>query len=277
MPGVPSFLPLPKPARHATNEYQQPLAFSSVGHIYIMVPFPVALGGSRFLLVFVDYFTKCIEAEPLSMVTTKKRIKFMWKNILTRFSTSRVQISDNDTQFEGSPFKERCEENQIHHQFTSAAHPHAKGQAEVSKKIIVNSLNKCMMKSKVAWVEELSIILWSYRTTSSSSTRETPFSLTYGTKAVLPLEILRRSLWVTGLDANTNEAEQHQDLDVLDEKREAAQLRQAAYKARTENYYNMCVRVKNFKVGEWVLRKNKSSHAQPQGKIRVVWKDRTKF
>lgn len=53
----------------------------------IVVPFPTAPGGCKFLLVVVDYFTKWIEPEPLTTVTVRQMIKFMWKNILTCFGT----------------------------------------------------------------------------------------------------------------------------------------------------------------------------------------------
>ena len=54
-------------------------------------------GGSKFLLFIVDYFTKWIKAEPFPTVIGRKKIKFMWKNILTLFGTPRVLISDNGT------------------------------------------------------------------------------------------------------------------------------------------------------------------------------------
>lgn len=38
-----------------------------------------------------------------------------------------------------------------------------------------------------------------------------------------------------------------------------------------KNFYNKRVRVKNFKIGEWVLRKNKASHLEPLGKLSVTW------
>lgn len=85
----------------------------------------------------------------------------------------------------------------------------------------------------------------------------------YVTEAILPLEITSRSLRVIEFDVNTNEVELYQDLDILNENWEVPQLCQAAYKAHTENFYNMRVRVRNFKVEEWVLRKNDSSHGQP--------------
>lgn len=37
-----------------------------------------------------------------------------------------------------------------------------------------------------------------------------------------------------------------------------------------KNFYNKRVRIKNFKVGEWVLRKNEASHSEPLGKISVT-------
>ena len=67
---------------------------------------------------------------------------------------------------------------------------------------------------------------------------EISFNLTYGTEAVLSLEIVVDSLWIESFEETANEEGWHQDLDILDEKCEAAQLRQALYKSRTENYYN---------------------------------------
>lgn len=145
----------------------------------------------------------------------------------------KVLIVDNGTQFEGNPFKEWSEEKKIHRWCTSVAYHEANGQTEVSNKIILNGLKKHFMNSKAAWVEKLPTTLWLYRTTSRSSTRETPFSLTYDIEAILPLEIISIYFQVTEFDANTNEVEQHQDLDVPDEKPEATDLYQEAYKART--------------------------------------------
>lgn len=38
-------------------------------------------------------------------------------------------------------------------------------------------------------VPELAHVLWGYRTTPRTATGESPFSLTYGTEAVLPVKI----------------------------------------------------------------------------------------
>ena len=43
--------------------------------------------------------------------------------------------------------------------------------------------------AKGAWPEELPNVLWAYKTTARTLTRETPFKLTYGTEAVIPIEV----------------------------------------------------------------------------------------
>lgn len=59
----------------------------------------------------------------ISQVMDMQMIQFMWKNILTWFDAPKVLIRENETQFEGSPFKEWCEEKRIHHCFISVTHP----------------------------------------------------------------------------------------------------------------------------------------------------------
>lgn len=55
---------------------------------------------------------------------------------------------------------------------------------EAINKIIKHTLNAKLEESKGNWFEELPRILWSYNKTPRSTTRETPFSLTYGCEAM---------------------------------------------------------------------------------------------
>jgi hypothetical protein len=50
-------------------------------------------------------------------------------------------------------------------------------------------LKKKLEKKKGAWVEYVPEWLWSYRTTKRTPTGEKPFSLTFGTEAVIPAEV----------------------------------------------------------------------------------------
>ena len=56
---------------------------------------------------------------------------------------------------------------------------------------------------KGRWADELPEVLWAY-TTTARTTGETPFSLTYGYKAMVPVEIRARSLRKENYDLEQN-------------------------------------------------------------------------
>ncbi|KAL0454554.1 UNVERIFIED_CONTAM: hypothetical protein Slati_0794600 [Sesamum latifolium] len=140
--------------------------------IDIVGPFPLAAGQRKFLLVAVDYFTKWVEAEPLARITEGEVMKFIWKNIICRFGIPRKIISDNGRQFQGQKIQEWCQEQR----FTTVAHPQANGQVEVTNRILVQGIKRRLERVGGNWAEELTSVLWAYRTTPRGSTGETPFT-----------------------------------------------------------------------------------------------------
>ena len=77
----------------------------------------------------------------------------------------------------------------IHKSFSAVAHPQANGQVEAVNKIIKSTIKKQLEKTKGGWVDKLPLALWAYRTTHKTATRHTPFSLAYGSEAMIPVEI----------------------------------------------------------------------------------------
>ena len=71
------------------------------------------------------------------------------------------------------------------------------------------------MKGK--WVEKLSPVLWTYRTTPCRSTEETPFSMTYGSKVVIPLEIGFPTLRTSFFTSSSNDGLLEKGLDLIKE------------------------------------------------------------
>ncbi|GJZ18487.1 reverse transcriptase domain-containing protein [Tanacetum coccineum] len=63
--------------------------------IDIAGPFPKGPGKVKFLIVDMDYFTKWIEAKPVTTITSNQIKKFVWDNIVCRFGLPGEIISDN--------------------------------------------------------------------------------------------------------------------------------------------------------------------------------------
>ncbi|GKA89973.1 reverse transcriptase domain-containing protein [Tanacetum coccineum] len=72
---------------------------------------------------------------------------------------------------------------------TAVAHPQANGLVERANKSLMHGLKARLGRERVGWVDELPNILWAHRTMLKTSNGETPFSLTYGSEAVIPAEI----------------------------------------------------------------------------------------
>ena len=165
-----------------------PWSFAWCG-IDLLGPFPKAAGQFNYLVVAIDYSTKWIEAEPLAKITTKNVLCVFKRSIMARFRVPTLVISYNRTQFTDQRFQDYLRNIDIKQSFTSVEHPQANGLAEAANRIILRGIRRRLERAKTKWVEELHEFLWAYRTTPHFTTGESPFRLTYGTKAVIPIEL----------------------------------------------------------------------------------------
>ncbi|GKV42367.1 hypothetical protein SLEP1_g49778 [Rubroshorea leprosula] len=126
---------------------------------------------------------------------------------------------------------------------------------ESVNKVILEGIKQRLELHKAKWADELNNVFWAYRTMSRTATSETPYHLTFGTEAVILIEIRVPSFKVTHFDEGRNGQLLHENLDLLDEVREEARLRTLVYKQKIANFYNKRVRPQTFKIGDLVLRK----------------------
>nr|GEW77834.1 reverse transcriptase domain-containing protein [Tanacetum cinerariifolium] len=121
------------------------------------------------------------------------------------------------------------------------------------------------------WIEELAHILWAHRTIIKSSHGDTPFSLTYGTKAVIPAEIRMPTYRTAAVEVVHNDEELRLNLDFLEERRERAAIREAKAKLKMTKYYNVRVHGVTFRPVDFFYRSNDATHAVDGGKLISKW------
>ena len=155
--------------------------------------------------------------------------RFIWKNIVTQFGVPNVLISDNSLQFDSRAFRKYCSNLGIKNKYSTPAYPQGNEQAEAINKVIVNGLKKRLDDAKGRWVEELPHVLWTYKTTPRKSTRETPFSMTYGAEAVILLESGFPTMRSSAFTSDGNNKLLKWNLDLIEERRENAKVQLAYY------------------------------------------------
>nr|GFA34193.1 reverse transcriptase domain-containing protein [Tanacetum cinerariifolium] len=126
-------------------------------------------------------------------------------------------------------------------------------------------------KGNKNWVEKLPHVLWAHRTMIKSSHGDTPFFITYGTEAVIPAKIGMPTYHTAAVDVVYNDEELRLNLDLLEERRERAAIREANAKLKMTKYCNARVRGVTFRLGDFVYRSNDASHAVEGGKLGPKW------
>ncbi|GKA26257.1 reverse transcriptase domain-containing protein [Tanacetum coccineum] len=258
--------PIPRNPQQKLSLITSPWSFYMWG-IDIAGSFLKGPGKVKFLIVAIDYFTKWIEAKPVTTITGNQIKKFMWDNIVYRFGLLREIILDNGKQFQDNPFKDWCEKLCIRQHFASVKHPQTNGLVERANRSLGEGIKSRLDERSKNWMEELPHVLWAHRTMIKPSNRDTPFSLTYGTEVVILAEIGMPILRTAEVDLVQNNEAVEINMDLLEERREHAAIREAKSKAKMERYYNSKLQSTSFKPGDLVYRNNKASYVEDTGKL----------
>jgi len=139
--------------------------------------------------------------------------------------------------------------------FASVEHPQTNGQVESANRVLLKGLKRRLKKAKGTWAKEVPRIVWAYHTTPQSTTRETPFSLVYGSNVMIPVEIQENSPCFQNFVAEESNEERKVNLDLLDKVREEARIKVETLKRRVEYKYNSKLRPRQFQVVDLVMRK----------------------
>jgi len=196
-----------------------PWLFAQWG-IDIIGSLPQGKGQVKLLLVAIDYFIKWVEAEALVTITEARIQIFVWKNIICKIGIPRTIISDNRWQFDNQSFRDFCLNLGIKNQFSSPGHPQANRQTEMTNRTLLKIIKVRLDDAKRVWPEELPNVLWAYRTMARTLIRETPFRLTYGTKAVISVKVGITSVRREMFHEESNDNQLRINLDCLNGVRE---------------------------------------------------------
>ncbi|XP_039682973.1 uncharacterized protein [Medicago truncatula] len=131
----------------------------------------------------------------------------------------------------------------------------ANGQVEAANKNIIAIIKRKIKAKPKNWPEILGEALWACRTSPKESTNTTPFRLTFGHDAVLPVEILLQSVRIQRqceIPVNHYWDMVMDELTDLDEERLTALEVLARQKEKVAKAYNKKVKSKFFAQGDLV-------------------------
>src|SRR6266540_1795355 len=135
----------------------------------------------------IDYFTKWPIAKALKEATAKAISKFIYQKIICEHGCLEVLQSDRETHFVNRVIEDLTEKFRIKYCLSSSYHLQTNGLVERFNQTLCEKLAK-LSEETDQWDEFIDPVLMAYRTTKHSTTGVTPFLLTYGREAVLPID-----------------------------------------------------------------------------------------
>jgi hypothetical protein len=119
------------------------------------------------------------------------------------------------------------------------------------------------------WAKELPSVFWALCTTPSRATGHTPFSLVYGSEAMLPTKVEHKSFHVQHFNEEQLNDSQVNDLTRLEELCEAAVIQSAKHQQAMRRYHARNVSSRSFQVGDFELQKIQTT--KDWHKLSLTW------
>ncbi|GJZ64544.1 reverse transcriptase domain-containing protein [Tanacetum coccineum] len=206
-------------------------------------------GADGAITVRIEHSTEWVEAKPITVKNARQVEKFVWEYVVCRFGVPRMISSKEEKHFKRGIFADFCKGFKIIQTFSP-----------ITKHMeIMHYIEKQLVRSQQSWVDNLAKELWIHRTLSRNNQEKTLFSLTYSSKAVVPI--------VEATD------DRGRTQETTKKGKEIASIKKAHYRNKLRKYHNTRNNYSNYIVGDFVLFPTSSQEQQGPHMISKVHKD----
>jgi transposase InsO family protein len=176
-----------------THEYRAPLSevmearfpfdFTSLD---ITGPYAETPRKNRYLLTFLDHFSRCAEAIPVHNISAELCARAYVTHVISLHGSGSWLLSDRGSNFPSSLFSEVCKILGVKQITTTAYHPQTNGALKRYHKTMHRGLSHYINAAGTSWDTLVPLYLMAYRSLPHSSTGFTPYYLLHGREMVIP-------------------------------------------------------------------------------------------
>jgi len=167
-------------------------------------PLPRSKNGNKYILVFMDLFTRWPEAIAVKKATGKIVAKNFVENFVCRYGTPKNILSDRGKAFIQGIMAEIKQDLGLYHKKTSPYHAKTNGAVERFNRTLQNMIAMYVNAYQDDWDTILPYVLFAYRTSFNEATQETPYYLMFIRDPNLPSDLLEAQRKMRNLSLGLN-------------------------------------------------------------------------
>jgi hypothetical protein len=162
-------------------------------HVDIVGPITASPNGFKYVLVFVDAFSRWIEMIPIKECSAKTIAWHLYESIITRYGAPDELLSDRGQNFLANVVKELCSLFQITRLRTSSYHPMTNAATERMHQSIAQSIRALSQDSPLQWPQLLPGVAAALRMSpATQSTSFSPYFLLFKQEPRFPIDVALR-------------------------------------------------------------------------------------
>ena len=138
----------------------------------------------------MDHFSRYVVLAPLPDKTAFSVARALVRYLFHPFTTPKVLLSDNGTEFRNSLVSDICAQYNITQTFVVAHHPASNGLVERANKKILEVLRHVVQGCHASWDEWIPQVASAINSSINSSIGESPYFVLFGEDKRLPYQLL---------------------------------------------------------------------------------------
>jgi hypothetical protein len=231
---------------------------------------PESSNSFKYIILFVDNFSRCLEAHPLVAVNGQAVSNVLIKEVVCRHGCPVEILCDNATYYVKAEVSKVCDFYGIKLSPVSKYHPQANGIAESKVKILKSLLRSLVKQKSRNWDEFLHFATFAFNTSFNARIGHTPYFVSHGYEANLPGKLPMFLL------NHENQFEIPQDIspycnDLFAKTQFCHQLVQSNLEKANEKHSKIEDMPEYFEVNEFVWLFNPVSHIGVHPSFKTYW------
>ncbi|KII70810.1 Gag-Pol polyprotein [Thelohanellus kitauei] len=151
---------------------------------------PLTKYGNKYIIIFIDMFSKWVEAEAIPDITAITAANSLIKCVVSRYGIPVYLHSDKGTQFESEIFQNHCETLNIKKSSTIQYHPMGNGGVERVNRSLKLILRHYVLPERNDWDRIIPLALLAIRPFPHTSTEYSQALIIYGSEIYLPVDFI---------------------------------------------------------------------------------------